>query len=393
MAVGFSLLAAALTAGLALHEGVEVTVSAPVLLGLVATAAAAELVVVQLGPRSWYTASTPAVVLAGLLGGPLAGAAAGAAAQALRSEAVWRRRLAEGGLATLQGIAAGAFGQSAWSSGWEATRLAVVAMAAAVVINTIGRLLVMLERKAEPLLALWRRGFIVDCLETALVVPVLAALLITARTSAGLVVITMAAALAGLGVAKRGRDSSEAALAIEQSNARRDQLTGAPNRRAFEEALAAEHSRIVRGGSTAGVLVVDLDRFKSINDSHGHHIGDRVLVEVVRRLTDGLRPSDVVARWGGEEIAVLAPLVRGRRQLEQLGERVRVLVGERPVETGLAGLGVAVTVSVGATLLDGSIRPQAAFERADAALYEAKRTRDAVAVTVSGRESLRLESA
>ena len=74
--------------------------------------------------------------------------------------------------------------------------------------------------------------------------------------------------------------------------------------------MVAEHSRVVRGAVPAGLFVVDLDRFKSVNDRFGHGVGDEVLIEVVRRLTDGLRPSDVVARWGGEEITVLAPGVR-----------------------------------------------------------------------------------
>ncbi len=391
VAVGFSLLATALAASWIVLHGWEIGISAPVVAALLVTSAAAERIVVQLGPRSWYTASTPTIVLAALLGGPLVGIAAGTATQLARSEAVWRRRLAEGGLAAIQGLTAGIIGLAAWTNGQEAAALAFGAMAAAVVLNTIGRLLVMLERRASPLRRLWLRGIVVDCLETMLVVPLLAVLLIASTTSSGLVVAAMAALLAALTIAKRTRASTEAALAIEQENARRDQLTGAPNRRAFEEALAAEHSRVVRGGTTAGLLVVDVDRFKSVNDSHGHRVGDDVLVEVVRRLADGLRPSDIVARWGGEELAVLAPGVRGRRQLEQLAERIRSLVGDHEIEAG--GATVSVTVSVGGTLLDGSVAPETALNRADEALYNAKGTRNAYAIALPPRAALRLESA
>ncbi|MGZ8687573.1 MAG: diguanylate cyclase domain-containing protein [Gaiellaceae bacterium] len=391
VAIGFSLLAVMLAAAWVARDGWETGTTAPVTAALLVIAAAAERIVVQLGPRSWYTASTPTIVLAALLGGPLVGFAAGVATQVARSEAVWRRRLAEGGLAAIQGLAAGIIGLAAWADASSASGIALAAMAVAVGVNSVGRLLVMLERRATPLGRLWIRGFVVDCLETLLVVPLLAVLLLTADTSPVLVVATMAALLAALTIAKRSRESTEAALAAEQRNARRDQLTGAPNRRAFEEALASEHSRVVRGGTPAGLLVVDIDRFKSINDAHGHRAGDEVLVEVVRRLADGLRPHDVVARWGGEELTVLAPGVRGRRQLEQLGERVRALVGNMPVVTSAGD--APITVSVGGTLLDGSVAPAVALQIADEALYEAKRTRNAVVVSLPERQGLRPEAA
>ena len=95
----------------------RVEVAVPIAAALVALAAIAERIVVQLGPRSWYTASTPAVVLAALLGGPFLGVAAGLLTQSLRTEAVWRRRSAEGGLAAVQGLAAGIVGTAGVDDG------------------------------------------------------------------------------------------------------------------------------------------------------------------------------------------------------------------------------------------------------------------------------------
>ena len=367
----------------------------PISLALILLAATASQAVVQLGPRSWYTAATPVVVLSALLGGPLIGVAAGAATQLIHRGAVWRRVGAEGGVAALQGLAAGLVGLAilgrADLTGALASATAAAAMLAAVAVNAACRFLIILERHPGRLVELWTRGFRVDLLETVLIVPLLSVLLITSGANAFLVVTAVASLLAMILIAQRSRESTALALATEQANARRDQLTGAPNRRAFEEAMIAEHARIVRGGVPAGLLMVDLDRFKSINDRFGHKVGDEVLIEVMRRLIDGLRPSDIVARWGGEEITVLAPGVRGRRQLEQFAERVRILVREVPVATSTTAL--PVTVSVGGTLLDGAIPPSAALHLADGALYDAKRTRDAIAISLPPRLTLHLESA
>ena len=363
----------------------------PLAVALCLAAVAAERVVVQLGPRNWYTASTPVIVLAALIGGPLLGVAAGISTQLLRSEAVWRRRAAAGGIAALQGLVAGIVGGSAvLARGGSPVAAAACGMAAAVVVNSVGRLFVLLERNPRLLRRLWPAGVRVDALEAVLVVPLLAVLLTVQEESNALVAATVGSLLAALLIAQRSRAVTAAELAAEQANARRDQLTGVANRRAFEEAMAAEHARVVRGAVPAGLYVVDLDRFKSVNDRFGHGVGDQVLVEVVRRLVAGLRPTDTIARWGGEEIAVLAPGVKGPRQLEQFGERIRKLIRDFPIATTTAVL--PLTVSVGGTLLDGSLRPAAAFERADRALYDAKRTRDATAVLLPPRLALRLDA-
>jgi diguanylate cyclase (GGDEF)-like protein len=391
VAVGFPLLALILGGWWLARHGWQLDVSAATLVGLLATCAAAERIALQLGPRSWYTASTPAIVLAALLGGPLAGLAGGIASQTLRTDVVWRRRLAEGGLASAQGVVAGWCAWLPIAGPRGATVAAVVAASAAVAVNSAGRILIMLERRVRPLGERFRRGLLVDVVEAMLVTPLLAVLVVMEELSPELVLATVASLLATLTIVQRLRERSMRELATEQENARRDLLTDAPNRRAFEEALVAEHARVVRGGQPAGLYVVDLDRFKSINDRFTHRVGDEVLVEAARRLTEGLRTTDVVARWGGDEITVLAPGLRGRRALEQFGERIRTLVGDEPFALSVST--VPVTVSVGGTLLDGSLLPPAAVDLADRALYEAKRQRNASVVSLPPRLGLRLESA
>lgn len=389
VALGFPLLAAALLVPWLLRHGLETDLSAAGIVGLVGVAAAAERIAIQIGPRSWYTPSTPAIVLAGVLGGPLVGVGAAIAGQVGATGHVWRRRSTEAGLGSIQGILAAFAGTAAWSGPRGAVAVAAAAMTIAVVVNTLGRALIIVERRTAPFRAVWVRGIVVDVVDALVAMPILAALLLIAPSGILLVVWVLAALLAALAIAQRMRESTTAALAAEQANARRDALTGAPNRRAFQEVLVSEHARVVRGDVPAGLFVVDLDGFKSINDRYGHAIGDEILIAVVDRLTEGLRTSDVVARWGGEEITVLAPGIRSRRGLEQFAERIRKLVGGAPLAAGETA--VPVTVSVGGTLLDGSQQPEEAMRVADGAMYDAKRSRDASVVAMPPRLALRLE--
>jgi diguanylate cyclase (GGDEF)-like protein/PAS domain S-box-containing protein len=150
----------------------------------------------------------------------------------------------------------------------------------------------------------------------------------------------------------------------------RDQLTGLANRRLFEERLRAALSRDARSGGTTGVLFLDLDGFKQVNDRHGHSVGDAVLQTVAARLSGAVRPSDTVARLGGDEFVVLVgdATEAGMAALtERLSRAVRA-----PLE--LQGLTLDVGVSVGQALAtDGNADPSGLVSRADAQMYTAKR--------------------
>ncbi len=152
--------------------------------------------------------------------------------------------------------------------------------------------------------------------------------------------------------------------------ARTDPLTGAANRRVFEERLTQELHRCRATGEQVLVALLDVDRFKRINDEHGHDRGDAVLRALTERIGEELGAQDLLARLGGDEWALLLPSpVDARDALE----RVRRAVAAEPLAD------VAVTVTVGGVLVDGQTTHAQALRSADAALYDAKaRGRDRV---------------
>ncbi len=158
------------------------------------------------------------------------------------------------------------------------------------------------------------------------------------------------------------RDASARRAALDA--ARTDHLTGALTRGAGEEAIArtAVHAR------TISFALFDLDRFKDVNDEHGHGAGDEVLRETGQRIRGILRASDIVVRWGGEEILVALPdtAIQGARIL---AERVRSAVSDRAMP-----FGGTVTTSAGISERRENENIHDAISRADAALYDAKRT-------------------
>ena len=152
-----------------------------------------------------------------------------------------------------------------------------------------------------------------------------------------------------------------------------DPLTKLPNRRAFDqqvECIISGHDRGAHTGRLA-VMVLDLDRFKTVNDTYGHQVGDEVLVEVSRRLQDRCRANEFVARMGGEEFAVVLPSTDPDEVL-RAADSYRKAVNATPIETAAGRL--EVTTSVGVATSDRIMdeTPEALYERADRALYDAK---------------------
>jgi diguanylate cyclase (GGDEF)-like protein len=159
--------------------------------------------------------------------------------------------------------------------------------------------------------------------------------------------------------------------------ARTDDLTGAFNRRHFTETAAGALAEDPAG---CALLMLDADHFKQINDAHGHLVGDAALVELVRRLQDALRPTDRLARWGGEEFTVLLREVASDEELDRLAQRLRKAVGHAPLAAG--GADLRLTISIGAVrAAAGHDNLDSLVEAADRCLYAAKcEGRDRVAL-------------
>ena len=150
-----------------------------------------------------------------------------------------------------------------------------------------------------------------------------------------------------------------------------DVLTGVSNRAAVMDALRGELSRQVREQRSFGVILVDIDHFKNVNDTFGHLCGDEVLRWVTRRMKECVRPYDTLGRYGGEEFLIIASDVDGDGALA-LAERIRSIVESKPVMTQAGE--VSVTVSLGAAVSTSTRNadPQMLLRLADQALYRAK---------------------
>jgi len=348
----------------------------PAAIVLVALTALAEQLNLVAARRTRVSLAGPFLVAAALVGGPLLGACAGASVEAFPTGDVWRKRAACAAAGALQGFAVGLVGH----------QLAHRGVSGAVVIATVGLLTGFVLNARLVLRAFGRRARLRSELRAAwrplaiswfLPAPLLVSFLYLFQTTQALALAFAAGSLLAAACGNRFRRRLERTIAAERSRARVDALTAAPNRYALAEALTAEQARVRRGGRTAGLCFLDLDRFKTVNDTYGYAAGDRLLVDVHNRLRSELRESDLVFRWGGEEFVVLAPHVESS-ELADFAERLRLLLATRPF--AIDGRPRTITGSVGAVLLDGARPADAALETASRLVRKAKLTRNTAVV-------------
>lgn len=181
--------------------------------------------------------------------------------------------------------------------------------------------------------------------------------------------------LRGLRDAEAAREATQEALReqirFNRDLASRDALTGLLNRRGLDAALGEALQRARAGGPGFGLILLDLDRFKVLNDSYGHQAGDEVLRAVAQSLRRQLRPQDEVARWGGEEFLVLLP-GSDLEHAQQVAERLRSVIAGEAI--GHRGHTIHLTASFGVATWDGTgCTGERLLSRLDSLLYDAKR--------------------
>lgn len=150
-----------------------------------------------------------------------------------------------------------------------------------------------------------------------------------------------------------------------------DALTGLPNRRLFYDRFGVALSNAGRGKTKLAVLSIDLDKFKDVNDTYGHEIGDLMLVEVGRRLSGALRKVDTVARFGGDEFVILLWEIRTRDDAADVAGKIRNAF-QAPFE--LSGIALTMQASIGIALYpDDGADLETLLRKSDSALYAVKR--------------------
>ena len=151
-----------------------------------------------------------------------------------------------------------------------------------------------------------------------------------------------------------------------------DALTGIGNRKHLEGRLSAVIAEYRNNASPAGLLFMDVDHFKQVNDTYGHNTGDTVLRMVANTIRYALRATDTVGRWGGEEFIAILHDMQEKEALQAAAEKVRTLVEHSRLDVN--GQGLTVTVSVGGTLLCPGDTPELLVQRADQLMYLSKQS-------------------
>ena len=168
--------------------------------------------------------------------------------------------------------------------------------------------------------------------------------------------------------------SIEVKLLMEalQQSAFRDGLTGLYNRKFLEEHTKKLIPQALRDKFNIGVLLLDMDHFKAVNDEYGHDIGDKVLKELARILNETIRESDIIIRYGGEEFIVLLVNIKTEEQAISVANKIRIKVSENEIDV-YAGSKLRKTVSIGLSMFpEDSSSLESVIKNADIALYEAK---------------------
>jgi two-component system, cell cycle response regulator len=150
-----------------------------------------------------------------------------------------------------------------------------------------------------------------------------------------------------------------------------DSLTGIANRDVVLDALRREHSRQAREGGSFCIVLLDVDHFKSVNDTYGHLCGDAVLQEVVRRVNATVRAHDTVGRYGGEEFLIVAPS-SGAEGVLRLSERIRLAIEAKPIATEAGEISVTVSLGLAVSSETAPLDSKTMLSTADEALYRAK---------------------
>lgn len=150
-----------------------------------------------------------------------------------------------------------------------------------------------------------------------------------------------------------------------------DSLTGISNRGTVLDALGRERSRQVRGGGSFGIILLDVDHFKYVNDTHGHQCGDAVLQEVSRIMTASVRAYDTVGRYGGEEFLIVVPAADAA-SVFGLSERIRHTIESKPVATDSGEIPITVSLGLAVSSDVAPLDAEAMLNTADNALYRAK---------------------